>query len=77
MMTDSEIAALKSRVKAGGVLWRDSDDNCRPVIAVNLQWVEFEEEPDLAEPAAMLADGGAVALLNVSADQFVTLAVAI
>lgn len=77
MMTEGEIAALKSRVKAGGVSWRDSDGNCRPVIAVSLQWVEFEEEPDLAEPAALLAGGGAVALLNVSADQFVTLTAAI
>lgn len=77
MMTDTEIVDLKARVKAGGVLWRDLDGACRPVVSVKLDWVEFEDEPELTEPAAMLADGGVVALLNTSANAFVTLAPAL
>ena len=71
-MTNDEIVALKARVAEGGVMWRDADGICHPVAAVNLEWVEFEDEPGITEPAALLADGGAVALLNVSVSTFIT-----
>jgi hypothetical protein len=73
-MNDAEIAALKQRVADGGVWWRDFNTGvCKPVKSVQVNWVEFPDQPDLTEPAAMLADGGTVALFNVIADSFVTL----
>lgn len=72
-MSDDEIAALAERVKCGGVWWNDGDNLCRRVRTINLRWVEFADEPDNAEPAALLHDGKAVALYNTSAAAFVTM----
>lgn len=72
-MNDQEINALKTRVNAGGVYWQTGEGVCEPVAFVKLDWVEFQDDPDLKEPAAILKNGGAVALCNVTADSFVTL----
>lgn len=73
-MNDHEIQMLKARVAKGDVWWRDVNTGvCKPVARVDLNWIEFPDQPDLAEPAARLHDGGAVALYNVDADSFVTL----
>ena len=76
-MNDEEIKALKQRVKAGDVWWNDGDSHIRQVRTVSLNWVEFEDQPELTEPAALLVRGGAVALYNVDASSFVTLAPAL
>lgn len=73
MLTNNEIVALKKRVKAGDVWWNDGDGLCKLVCSVNLEWVEFPSEPDSVEPAAILAGGVAVALLNVELSSFVTI----
>lgn len=73
-MSEQEIAALKTRVKQGDVWWQDTLSGvCKPVARVELNWVEFPDQPELTEPAARLRDGGAVALCNVDADCFVIL----
>jgi len=72
-MDEHEIQALKTRVAQGGVYWLTADGVCEPVASVKLDWVEFQDNPDLTEPAALLRRGGAVALCNVTADSFVTL----
>lgn len=77
MMTDKEVAVLKARVKEGGVLWRNPDGVCKPVLSIKMDWVEFEDQPELTEPAAMLPGGEVVALDNVSACEFVVLVPAI
>ncbi len=73
MMTPGQIDELKARAIQGGVYWNDGDNLCHLVSHVSLNWVEFKDEPDLTEPAAILQNGGAVALLNVTAAQFVTM----
>jgi hypothetical protein len=73
MLTEKEIIALKNRVALGNVWWLD-DGRCQKVHTVLLDWVEFEDEPTLTEPAAILVGGMAVALANVELSSFVTIA---
>lgn len=73
-MTDIEIAALKKRAQCGDVYWRDADGRCIRVLGVNLNWVEFTDEPELTEPAAILAQAVPVALYNEVSSAFVVLA---
>ena len=63
-MTMEEINVLKERCKAGNIFWRDNDGRCTRVLRVDLEWVEFEDEPELVEPAAMLEKTVPVALFN-------------
>lgn len=72
-MTNSEIQALAARVKLGGVWWHDGDGSIVRVQSVKMDWVEFKEEPELVEPAALLSGGKAVALMNEAITAFVTL----
>lgn len=71
-MTESEIKLLATRVKSGGVWWHDGDGSIKRVREIKMDWVEFEEEPELVEPAALLIDGKAVALVNEAITAFVT-----
>ncbi|MDO8414845.1 MAG: hypothetical protein Q7S87_01390 [Agitococcus sp.] len=73
MLTETEINALKRRVRAGDVWWNDGDGRCKKVDMVLLNWIEFADNPSLTEPAAILTDGLAVALNNVQLSSFVTL----
>lgn len=72
-MNQDEIIRLKELVKQVQVYWRDVDGACRLVVQVKMDWVEFQDEPDLKEPAAFLSDGGVVALGNTSASSFYTM----
>lgn len=72
-MENIEIEYLKTKVASDTVYWKDPDSICYPVKAINHSWVEFADEPDLTEPAAILTNGKAVALYNVYANEFVTL----
>ena len=72
-MTDSEILALKSRVKRGDVFWHAGQGQLNKVLLVTLAWIEFPDEPELIEPAARMANGVYVALRNSEACDFVTL----
>ena len=74
MLTDREIQLLKAKLKRlTNLYWRDADGVAHLVKGVNLKWVEDKNEPDLAEPVAVLASGKVVALHNVELSEFVTL----
>jgi len=74
MMTDKDIQFLKEQVKNGeNVCYIDDDGKRLLVSSVNLNWVEFPDEPDLKEPAAMLVGSVPVALLNVELSSFMKL----
>ncbi len=69
-MTDTQIAVLKEVAKRGDVYWLSGDGECKRVLGVKLEWVEFADQPDLTEPAAILEGTVPVALYNEEASQF-------
>lgn len=74
MLSNHEVEDLKNRVSAGGdVWWNDGDGVCKRVRAIKLDWVEFADQPDDTEPAALLVNGGAVALNSVEIESFVVM----
>jgi hypothetical protein len=74
-MNDEQIMILKERVKKGDIWWIDCDNKCKKVSTVNLKWLEFKDEPENYEPAAILSDGLAVSLLNTTENSFVTIVI--
>jgi len=74
MLTDKEIRLLKEQAKRISCLyWRDADGVAHRVRGVQLKWVEDKNEPELAEPVAVLDSGKVVALYNVELTEFFTL----
>jgi len=63
-MTDAQIGNLKELAKAGNVWWKSAEGAVFRVLGVKLNWVEFPDEPEATEPAAMLAGSVPVALYN-------------
>lgn len=71
MLTDIEIRLLKDKAKRlPNLFWRDQDGLAHRVAGVNLKWVEDRNEPELTEPAAILASGKVVALYNTELSNF-------
>ena len=74
MLTDNEIRLLKAQTKRlSCIYWRDADGVAHHVKGVQLKWVEDKNEPELAEPVAVLDSGKVVALYNVELAEFFTL----
>ncbi|KVR21684.1 hypothetical protein WK13_34670 [Burkholderia ubonensis] len=73
-MTDGQIDVLLMVMRSRTpVHWRDPNDGTVNLITrIDPEWVEFEDEPDLKEPAALLLSGKWIALRNVPASEFVT-----
>lgn len=75
-MNNQEIETLQDYVSVhGGVYWQNLNTQAvHRVVAIQMKWIEHQGDPDCpAEPAAHLAGGGSVALLNVDPIEFVTL----
>ena len=73
-MEDQQIEVLKTKVSVGSIYWRNADGVCFNVVKIIMNWVEFPDEPDLIEPAAILSNGNVVALYNADAIDFDMLA---
>jgi hypothetical protein len=69
-MTDAQITELKELAKAGNVWWKSADGAVLRVVGVKMNWVEFPDEPESQEPAAMLAGSVPVSLYNEVPDAF-------
>lgn len=73
-MRSVEVEDLKNRVSAGGdVWWNCGNGVCTRVQTIKLDWVEFADQPNDTEPAALLFNGGAVPLNDVEVERFVVL----
>lgn len=72
-MEDWQIEVLKTKVSQGNVYWRNPDGVCLKVCGIKMNWVEFPDEPELTEPAAMLPDGKVAALYACNPLDFVTM----
>jgi hypothetical protein len=74
-MNDEEVSTLNERVKKGDVWWQDGEGLFHKVSHVLLNWVEFKDDLELAEPAAILHRCAPVALYTTTLSAFVTLTV--
>ena len=72
-MSDDEIEDLITYVRCGKVYWK-VDETFHEIVSVDLNWLEFKDDPNcIREPAAFLKNGKCIALANCDCGDFYSL----